>query len=43
MDQVKAWCGVEDGEPASKRIKKEASSDDDDYSDAVENKCKKEE
>ncbi|XP_039752835.1 uncharacterized protein LOC120628522 isoform X1 [Pararge aegeria] len=32
LDQVKAWCGGED-EPASKRIKREVSSDED-YSDA---------
>ncbi|XP_041978939.1 uncharacterized protein LOC121732964 [Aricia agestis] len=32
LDQVKAWCGAED-EPAAKKIKKEASSDDEDYSD----------
>lgn len=30
---MKAWCGAED-EPPSKRVKKEVSSDDDDYSDA---------
>lgn len=33
LDQVKAWCGADDGEPASKKIKKELSSEDDDYSD----------
>ncbi|XP_063624003.1 uncharacterized protein LOC134796022 isoform X1 [Cydia splendana] len=32
LDQVKAWCGAED-EPAAKRVKKEASSEDEDYSD----------
>lgn len=32
-DQVKAWCGAEDGEPAVKKVKKELSSEDDDYSD----------
>ncbi|XP_073955786.1 chromodomain-containing protein chromator isoform X2 [Choristoneura fumiferana] len=32
LDQVKAWCGAED-EPAAKKVKREASSDDDDYSD----------
>ncbi|XP_060803132.1 uncharacterized protein LOC106132127 isoform X2 [Amyelois transitella] len=32
LDQVKAWCGAED-EPAAKKIKKEASSEDEDYSD----------
>ncbi|XP_026327257.1 uncharacterized protein LOC113235650 isoform X2 [Hyposmocoma kahamanoa] len=32
LDQVKAWCGAED-EPAAKRVKKEVSSDDEDYSD----------
>lgn len=34
LDQVKAWCGADD-EPASKRIKRELSSDDD-YSDGDE-------
>ncbi|CAH2980927.1 unnamed protein product [Chilo suppressalis] len=33
LDQVKAWCGAED-EPPAKKIKKEASSEDDTYSDA---------
>ncbi|KAM3965224.1 chromodomain-containing protein chromator isoform 2-T2 [Aphomia sociella] len=33
LDQVKAWCGAED-EPAIKKVKKEASSEDDDYSDS---------
>lgn len=29
---MKAWCGAED-EPAAKKVKREASSEDDDYSD----------
>ncbi|XP_059049995.1 uncharacterized protein LOC131844993 isoform X2 [Achroia grisella] len=33
LDQVKAWCGAED-EPAIKKVKKEISSEDDDYSDS---------
>ncbi|XP_050554373.1 uncharacterized protein LOC118268910 isoform X8 [Spodoptera frugiperda] len=33
LDQVKAWCGAEDGEPAAKKVKKELSSEDEDYSD----------
>ncbi|XP_021188208.1 uncharacterized protein LOC110374702 isoform X4 [Helicoverpa armigera] len=33
LDQVKAWCGAEDGEPAAKKVKKEISSEDEDYSD----------
>ncbi|KOB79067.1 Chromodomain Y-like protein [Operophtera brumata] len=41
VDQVKAWCGAEEGEPQPKKIKKEASSDDDDYSDSVETKFEK--
>ncbi|KAL0883254.1 hypothetical protein ABMA27_016675 [Loxostege sticticalis] len=32
LDQVKAWCGAEN-EPAAKKVKKEASSEDEDYSD----------
>ncbi|CAG4965133.1 unnamed protein product, partial [Parnassius apollo] len=32
LDQVKAWCGAED-EPAAKKIKKELSSDEDDFTD----------
>lgn len=32
LDQVKAWCGAED-EPAAKKIKKELSSEEEDYSD----------
>ncbi|XP_028161423.1 uncharacterized protein LOC114353529 isoform X7 [Ostrinia furnacalis] len=32
LDQVKAWCGAED-EPAAKKVKKEVSSEDEDYSD----------
>ncbi|CAG9786662.1 unnamed protein product [Diatraea saccharalis] len=32
LDQVKAWCGAED-EPAVKKMKKEMSSEDEDYSD----------
>ncbi|XP_050351184.1 uncharacterized protein LOC126773965 isoform X1 [Nymphalis io] len=39
LDQVKAWCGADD-EPASKRIKREMSSDDD-YSDSDSVKEKK--
>lgn len=33
LDQVKAWCGVEDGEPMSKKVKREMSSEDEDFSD----------
>ncbi|XP_026734214.1 uncharacterized protein LOC113498436 isoform X4 [Trichoplusia ni] len=33
LDQVKAWCGADDGEPAAKKVKKELSSEDEDYSD----------
>lgn len=33
LDQVKAWCGAEEGEPAAKKVKKELSSEDEDYSD----------
>ncbi|XP_049873570.1 uncharacterized protein LOC126372074 isoform X7 [Pectinophora gossypiella] len=32
LDQVKAWCGAED-EPSAKKVKREASSEDEDYSD----------
>ncbi|KAI5644332.1 hypothetical protein NE865_03701 [Phthorimaea operculella] len=31
LDQVKAWCGAEE-EPAAKKVKRELSSEDDDYS-----------
>lgn len=31
LDQVKAWCGATDDEPAAKRVKKESS--DEDFSD----------
>ncbi|XP_052747673.1 uncharacterized protein LOC113520746 isoform X2 [Galleria mellonella] len=33
LDQVKAWCGAED-EPVLKKVKREISSEDEDYSDA---------
>ncbi|XP_061383652.1 uncharacterized protein LOC116769996 isoform X1 [Danaus plexippus] len=39
LDQVKAWCGADD-EPASKKIKRELSSDDD-YSDTDSMKAEK--
>ena len=32
LDQVKAWCGAED-EPTAKKVKREVSSEEDDYSD----------
>ncbi|XP_023946235.1 uncharacterized protein LOC112051694 isoform X2 [Bicyclus anynana] len=38
LDQVKAWCGGADDEPASKKIKRELSSDED-YSDADSTKA----
>ncbi|CAB3221822.1 unnamed protein product [Arctia plantaginis] len=41
LDQVKAWCGADDGEPASKKIKKEMSSEDEDYSDPDSTKADK--
>lgn len=41
LDQVKAWCGVDDGEPVSKKFKKEPSSEDDDYSDHDSTKAEK--
>lgn len=34
LDQVKAWCGVEEGEPVAKKVKKEMSSEDEEYSDS---------
>lgn len=40
LDQVKAWCGAEDGEPAAKKVKKELSSEDEDYSDPDSTKGK---
>ncbi|XP_022838028.1 uncharacterized protein LOC111365070 isoform X2 [Spodoptera litura] len=41
LDQVKAWCGAEDGEPAAKKVKKELSSEDEDYSDPDSTKADK--
>ncbi|XP_021188207.1 uncharacterized protein LOC110374702 isoform X3 [Helicoverpa armigera] len=41
LDQVKAWCGAEDGEPAAKKVKKEISSEDEDYSDPDSTKADK--
>ncbi|XP_072949125.1 uncharacterized protein Chro isoform X2 [Epargyreus clarus] len=40
LDQVKAWCGADD-EPAVKRLKRELSSEDEDYSDADSTKAEK--
>ncbi|XP_075977452.1 chromodomain-containing protein chromator isoform X3 [Anticarsia gemmatalis] len=41
LDQVKAWCGADDGEPVAKKVKKELSSEDDDYSDQDSTKADK--
>ncbi|KAG6456971.1 hypothetical protein O3G_MSEX010046 [Manduca sexta] len=34
LDQVKAWCGGEDGESVPKKVKKEMSSEDEEFSDS---------